>query len=154
MLAAAGAVLVCALLWAAFARPRLVPRGLQNLAELGYLFVRDQVARPFLGKDADRWMGLLLSVFLLSWIWSLTGVIPGIQLPVSAYLAFPAVMAVAVYVIKIYVGVRAHGVRGYLDGLVPPGLPRGLYLVLLPMELRQNFATSLFTHMLRPVRGP
>ncbi|MEV4186480.1 F0F1 ATP synthase subunit A [Streptosporangium canum] len=149
LMAVVGALLVCALMWAAFARPKLVPRGLQNVAEMGYVFIRDQAARPFLGKDADRWMGLLLSIFFLSWIWNLMGVIPVVQLPVSSFLAFPAVIAFSVYVIKIYVGVREQGAKGYVGNLIPRGLPRGAYVLLIPLELLQNFVTSLFTHMLR-----
>ncbi|MFJ2033696.1 F0F1 ATP synthase subunit A [Streptosporangium sp. NPDC087985] len=149
VMAVVGAILICALMWAAFAKPKLVPRGLQNVAEMGYVFVRDQAARPFLGKDADRWMGLLLSIFFLSWIWNLMGVIPLVQLPVSSFLAFPAVIALSVYVIKIYVGIRAQGAKGYVGNLIPRGLPKLAYILLIPLELLQNFVTSLFTHMLR-----
>ncbi|GAA2887329.1 F0F1 ATP synthase subunit A [Streptosporangium fragile] len=149
VMALLAAALVCGVCWAAFASPKLVPRGLQNVVELGYVFVRDQVARPFLGRDADRWMGLLLSVFLLVWVWNLMGVIPLVQLPVSAYLAFPAVLAVTAYVLKIYVGIRRHGLLGYLRGLITPGLPRASYVLVVPLELVYNFVTSLFAHMLR-----
>src|SRR4051794_29443561 len=37
VLAATGVLVVCALAWRAFARPQLVPRGLQNAGEYGYL---------------------------------------------------------------------------------------------------------------------
>ena len=39
--------------WAAFAKPTIVPRGVQNVAELGVLFVRDQILRPMMGKKGD-----------------------------------------------------------------------------------------------------
>ncbi|GAA4230607.1 F-type H+-transporting ATPase subunit a [Streptosporangium album] len=149
LMAVVGAVLICVLMWAAFAKPKLVPRGLQNIAELGYVFIREHAARPFLGKDADSWMGLLLSIFFLTWIWNLMGVLPFVQLPVSSFLAFPAVIAFSVYVIKIYVGVREQGARDYVGNLIPRGLPKVAYVLLVPLELLQNFVTSLFTHMLR-----
>ncbi|MEU8380230.1 F0F1 ATP synthase subunit A [Streptosporangium sp. NPDC048865] len=149
LMAVLAAALVCGVCWAAFANPKVVPRGLQNVVELGYVFVRDQVARPFLGKDADRWMGLLLSVFFLVWIWNLMGVVPLVQLPVSSFLAFPAVIAVSVYVLKIYVGVRRHGAVGYVRGLMPRGLPVLAYVLVIPLELLYTFVSSLFAHMLR-----
>src|ERR1700704_5290225 len=34
----------------AFRKPRLVPRGAQNLGEMGLLFVRDSILRPHVGK--------------------------------------------------------------------------------------------------------
>ncbi|MCK2221152.1 F0F1 ATP synthase subunit A [Actinomadura sp. ATCC 31491] len=150
LIALLGAAAVTALCWAAFARPKLVPRGWQSLGEYAYTFVRDQIARPSLGKDADRWMGLLLTIFLTVLAWNLMGVIPLIQFPVAAHIAFPLVLAVSVYAIKVWLGVRHHGVRGYLRGIVHlPGLPGWAYGIYAPMILAEVFVTSLFTHFVR-----
>jgi F-type H+-transporting ATPase subunit a len=46
------AVLVIAFFWAAFAKPKLVPRGMQNVGELALLAVRDQIVRPSLAPRA------------------------------------------------------------------------------------------------------
>jgi F-type H+-transporting ATPase subunit a len=151
LLATVGVLAVCALAWAAFARPELVPRGLQNAGEFAYLFVRDQIARPFLGKDADRWMPLLLSMFLLTLIWNLMGVIPGVQFSVNSHIAFPAVLAVLVYMIKLYLGFKHQGIRGFFkNSMFPPGLPRALAITLYaPLELVYIFVTAPFTHAVR-----
>ncbi|MEU8248158.1 F0F1 ATP synthase subunit A [Nonomuraea sp. NPDC048916] len=150
LIALLSSVVVIALCWAAFARPKLVPRGWQNLGEYAYVFVRDQVARPSLGKDADRWMGLLFTIFLTVLIWNLMGVIPLIQFPVAAHIAFPLVVAVSVYVLKLYLGVRHHGVLGYLKGIVYlPGLPWWAYSIYAPLILAEVLVTSLFTHFIR-----
>ncbi|GAA3525845.1 F0F1 ATP synthase subunit A [Nonomuraea rosea] len=144
------AVIVMAVCWAAFAKPKLVPRGWQSIGEYAYVFVRDQIARPSLGKDADRWMGLLLTIFLTVLIWNVMGIVPFIQFPVAAYIAFPMVLAVSVYGIKLYLGVRHHGVRGYLRGIVHlPGLPGWAYGIYAPLILAEVFLNSLFTHFLR-----
>ncbi|HEY1616629.1 MAG TPA: hypothetical protein VGG25_03375, partial [Streptosporangiaceae bacterium] len=50
--------LVCSLIvvtffWFAFAKPKLVPRGAQNLGEMGIGFVRDQILRPMMGERGD-----------------------------------------------------------------------------------------------------
>ncbi|WP_369407192.1 F0F1 ATP synthase subunit A [Microtetraspora malaysiensis] len=151
VLAIGGALVVCALAWAAFARPTLVPRGMQNAGELVYLFVRDQVARPFLGKDAERWMPLLLSMFCLILLWNFIGVVPGLQFPVNAHIAFPIVFTLIAYMIKIYLGIRHQGLAGYLKNLMfPPGLPKALALTLYaPLELLYTFVTAPFTHAVR-----
>ncbi|MEU6428271.1 F0F1 ATP synthase subunit A [Microbispora sp. NPDC046973] len=151
VLAVVGVILLCALAWGAFARPSLVPRGLQHLGEYGYLFVRDQAARPFLGADAERWMPFLLSLFSVILLWNLFGVIPGVQFPVNAHIAFPVVFAALVYVIKLYLGFRHHGVAGYLKSLMfPPGLPKPLALVFYaPLELLHTFVFAPFTHAVR-----
>ncbi len=36
-------VIVVAFFWSAFAKPKLVPRGTQNIGEVPYMFVRDEV---------------------------------------------------------------------------------------------------------------
>ncbi|MFI6602602.1 F0F1 ATP synthase subunit A [Nonomuraea sp. NPDC050536] len=151
LLAVLAVVIICGLGWAAFARPRLVPRGLQNVGEYAYVFVRDQVARPFLGKDADRWMGFLLTLFLLTLTWNLMGVVPVIQFPVASHIAFPAVLAAVVYVIKLYLGFRHQGFAGFFrNAMFPPGLPKALALVLYaPLELVYIFVTAPFTHAVR-----
>lgn len=145
-----GALIVCALAWSAFAKPQLVPRGMQNIGEKGYEFVRDQVAKPFLDKDTDRFMPLLLSVFFLILLWNLFGVIPLIQFPVASHIAFPAVFALTIYVVKIYLGIKHQGLIGYFRNMMfPPGLPKPIYILLAPIELLSNMIIAPFTHAVR-----
>ncbi|MFF0310133.1 F0F1 ATP synthase subunit A [Streptosporangium sp. NPDC004379] len=150
LLALLSTLIVVAFCWSAFANPKLVPRGVQNVAEMGYMFVRDQVARPFLGKDADRWMGLLLSIFFLVWIWNLMGVVPVLQFPVASHIAFPIVLALSIYILKIYLGVKHQGAVGYFKNMMfPPGLPKPIYVLLAPIELLSNMIIAPFTHAVR-----
>ncbi|SEG66233.1 F-type H+-transporting ATPase subunit a [Nonomuraea solani] len=144
------AVIAIALCWAAFARPKIVPWGWQGVGEYAYVFVRDQIARPSLGKDSDRWMGLLITIFLTVLIWNLMGVIPFVQYPVAANVNFAAALAFVVYALKLYLGVKHHGVRGYLRGIVHlEGLPGWAYALYAPMILAEVFVTSVFTHFIR-----
>lgn len=150
VLALLGAAVVCGFLWAAFAKPKLVPRGVQNVGEYGYMFVRDQVARPFLGKDADRWMPLLLSLFFLILLWNFFGVIPVLQFPVNSHIAFPIVFALTIYVIKLYLGIKHQGFFGYFKNMMfPPGLPKPIYVLLAPLEFASNLVIAPFTHAVR-----
>ncbi|MEV0348197.1 F0F1 ATP synthase subunit A [Nonomuraea sp. NPDC050680] len=150
LLALLSSIIVIGFCWAAFASPKIVPRGVQNVAEYGYMFVRDQVARPFLGKDADRWMGLLLTLFFLVFLWNIMGVIPILQFPVASHIAFPAVLAISIYVLKVYLGVKHQGPIGYFKNMMfPPGLPKPIYLLLSPIEFLSNMIIAPFTHAVR-----
>ncbi|WP_214413545.1 F0F1 ATP synthase subunit A [Sphaerisporangium fuscum] len=150
LLAVLGTLIVCVLAWSAFARPKLVPRGIQNLGELGYLFVRDQVARPFLGKDTERWMPLMVSLFFLILLWNFFGVVPVVQFPVASHIAFPIVFAVTIYVIKVYLGIKHQGFIGYFKNMMfPPGLPKFIYVLLAPIEFLSNLILAPFTHAVR-----
>jgi F-type H+-transporting ATPase subunit a len=150
LLALLSSVVVIGLCWAAFASPKIVPRGVQNVVEYGYMFVRDQIARPFLGKDADRWMGLLVSIFFLVLIWNVMGVVPFVQFPVASHIAFPVVLALSIYVLKVYLGVKHQGGVGYFKNMMfPPGLPKPIYLLLAPIEFLSNMIIAPFTHAVR-----
>jgi F-type H+-transporting ATPase subunit a len=145
-----GALVVCAFAWSAFASPKLVPRGMQNLGEVGYLFVRDQVARPFLGKDSERWMPLLISLFFLIWTWNIMAVFPVIQFPIASHIAFPAVLALSIYGLKIYLGIKHQGLGGYFVNLVPKGVkPKAIYVLLVPIEYLSSLVLAPFTHAVR-----
>ncbi|MEU7894652.1 F0F1 ATP synthase subunit A [Nonomuraea sp. NPDC049152] len=150
LLAILSSIIVLGFLWAAFSNPKIVPRGVQNVAEMGYMFVRDQVARPFLGKDADRFMALLLSMFFVIWVWNVMGVIPVAQFPVASHIAFPIVLAVSIYVLKLYLGFKTQGVGGYFKNMMfPPGLPKFIYVLLAPIEFLSNMIIAPFTHAVR-----
>ncbi|WP_431894104.1 F0F1 ATP synthase subunit A [Nonomuraea sp. bgisy101] len=150
LIAVLTALLLIAFFWSAFANPKIVPRGIQNLAELGYVFVRDHVARPFLGRHTDRWMGLLLTIFFTALVWNVMGVVPLIQYPIAANIAFPLVLAFTVYFVKIYQAVKHHGWSGYLGALLfPKDLPRWAIGLYAPLMFMENFLNSLFTHFVR-----
>ncbi|WP_329254993.1 F0F1 ATP synthase subunit A [Actinoallomurus sp. NBC_01490] len=141
---------VPAFFWAAFARPAIVPGRMQNLGELAYLFVRDQIARPMMGVRGDRWMGLLFSLFFFVWMANLMAVVPPAQFPVTGHIAFPAVLAGLVYVIMWVVGVRTHGLVGFIrHATCPPGLSRGETVLVAPLEFLSAFVLRPFTHAVR-----
>lgn len=144
-----GALVVCVVFWMAFAKPKLVPRGMQNLGEIGYMFVRDEIARPFLGRNTERWMPLLMSLFFLIWVWNIFAVIPVIQFPIASHIAFPAVLAIFVYCIKVYLGIKHQGPVKYFTNMIPKGLPLPVYFLLVPIEYLSTFVIAPFTHAVR-----
>src|SRR5918997_3980899 len=61
-------------------RGALVPRGVQNLAEQAYLFVRNQIAIDVIGpKDGPRYANYLASVFFFIFFMNLMEIVPGIN---------------------------------------------------------------------------
>jgi F-type H+-transporting ATPase subunit a len=150
LIAALTVVIVCAFFWAAYNKPKLVPRGVQNLGEVGYLLVRDQIARPMIGKDGDRWMPFLLSTFFFILIMNWMGVMPILYLPIASHIAFPIVLAAVVYVMMLFLSVKHQGLVGYFKNMMfPPGLPKPLYVILAPIELLSNVILRPFTHAVR-----
>ncbi|WP_067484130.1 F0F1 ATP synthase subunit A [Actinomadura hibisca] len=144
------ALVVIVFSWRAFGNPKLVPKGVQNVGEVAYLLVRDQVARPMLGKDGDRWMPFLFSTFFFVLFMNLAGVVPVLQLPATSHIAIPIVLALAVYLMMLFLGIKNQGLVGYFKNIMfPPGLPKALYLILAPIELLSTIILRPFTHAIR-----
>ena len=68
----------------AFRSPKLVPRGAQAVGEAGYLFIRDGIARDVIGKEGDRFVPFLFSLFFLIWLNNFFGIVPFAQIPTTS----------------------------------------------------------------------
>ncbi|GAA2066748.1 F0F1 ATP synthase subunit A [Catenulispora yoronensis] len=142
-------VLIVTFFWAAFNKPRMVPRGVQNIGEVAYLFVRDRMARDSMGVKGDKYVPLLFSLFFFVWLMNVMSFVPGIQFPVSSRIAFPAALAVMVWLTYMYAGFKRHGL-GYFRVLgVPSGVPLGILFILTPIELLSNIFVRPFTLAIR-----
>jgi F-type H+-transporting ATPase subunit a len=139
------AIIVIAFFWAAFAKPKVIPGRLQNLAELGVVAVRDQIARPSLGRRGDRYLGLLVSLFFFILLCNLMELIPVIQFPVMSRISFVVPMAATVYVLYLYLGFKNQGAWGYISNMWPRGVPWPVYIILIPVELLRFFIIQPFT---------
>lgn len=134
----------------AFSRPKLVPRGAQNLGEMGILFVRDQILRPHLGQKGDRYLPFLVSLFFFIWIMNVFEIIPGIMFPVTSKYAFPFGLTVIVWVTYVVIGMKHQGPLGYFKNMaVPQGAPAWILPLLAPIELFSNLLIRPFTLSVR-----
>jgi F-type H+-transporting ATPase subunit a len=149
LLACICAVIVIAFFWSAFAKPKLVPRGAQNLGELGIFFVRDQILRPMMGKKGDGFLPFLVSLFFFIWIMNLMEIIPVAQFPANSEIAFPAALMLMVYGTYTYLGIKHQGLRGYFSNMIPKGVPAGILVILAPVEILQYTIVRPFTLAVR-----
>ena len=134
----------------AFRKPKLVPRGAQNVGEMGVLFVRDQILRPQLGKAGDRFLPFLVSIFFFVWIMNIFGIIPTAQFPPMSHFAFPVTLALMVWVLYMYLGLKHQGpVKFFTNMMFPPGIPKPIYFILAPIELISNILVRPFTLAVR-----
>jgi F-type H+-transporting ATPase subunit a len=149
-------VIVVAFFWAAFWKPQRVPRGVQNLGELGILFVRDQILRPQMGKKGDNWLPFLCALFFFIWINNIFGIIPILYFPATSRFEYPAILTVMVWVLYMGIGMWKQGPLRYLKNLsVPAGAPWLLLPLLAPIEFLSNvfvrpltLSVRLFANML------
>lgn len=134
----------------AFRKPKLVPRGAQNIGELGYIFIRDGIVRETIGKGGEKFIPFLFSFFFLVWILNFFGILPGAQLPVTSIFAIPVAFALIVYFTWVPLGMIKQGPIGFFKNMMfPPGVPKPMYVLLAPIELISNILVRPFTHAVR-----
>lgn len=143
------AVILTILVFALGNKKRLVPTGMQNVAEMAVEFVEDGIVMETMGKEGIKYTPYLLSLFFFIFFTNIFEVIPIIQMPASARIALPLFLALLTYVIYHGAGVRSHGF-GYLKhALVPPGVPIALLVLVIPIEFISKFLVQPFSHTVR-----
>ena len=143
-------VIILAFFLYAFRKPKVVPRGSQNVGEMGYLFIRDGIAREVMGKDGDKFVPFLFSFFFLVWMLNFMGIMPFVHFPATSIFAIPVAFALIVYLTWVPIGVYRQGFGGFFKNMMfPPGVPKPMYLLLAPIEFLSNIIVRPFTHAIR-----
>ncbi len=148
--------LVFGLFFAATREPKLVPTGVQNVAESTVEFVEDQIVMQTIGPDGRGYMPFLLTLFTFVFVCNIWELIPLVQMPVNARMALPMFMAIVVWFVYIIVGIRHQGFFGYFkNAAIPPGVPKAIlplvaFIELLGILITRPFslAVRLFANML------
>lgn len=137
-------------------RRALVPKGVQNVAEASVDFINKGIVEQAIGHGGTPFAPFLTALFFFVFFNNILEVVPGWQMPGNARMAMPVFLGVLVLVLFVAVGIRAQGFGSYLkSSLFPPGLPKGLYALVTPIELISTFlvrpfslAVRLFANML------
>lgn len=131
-------------------RMKLVPGRFQSVVEMGLDFVRINIAHDLLGrKDGDRFLPLLTTIFFMILFMNLTGIIPFLNMPGTAVIAVPLLLAVISYIAFIYAGVKKSPAGFIKNSLFPSGVPPVLYIIVTPLEFISTFLVRPVTLTLR-----
>jgi F-type H+-transporting ATPase subunit a len=151
LLALVSTVVVVGFFWAAFNKPKLVPGKLQMVGEAGYDFVRRGIVYETLGKrEGEKYVPVMVSLFFFIWIMNLWSIIPLAQFPATSIIAFPAAMALVVYLLWMSLTFRKHGFAGGLKNVTGYDKSLGPVLPLVVViEFFSNVLVRPFTHMVR-----
>ncbi len=144
---------------------QLVPSGLMNAIEAMVLFIRDQVVEPNVGKKwTNAWTPCLLTFFVFILGANAIGMIPIFDLLglLNHWVLHPgedafltnvvhggttatgnfnvtAGLATVTFFAIIMAGTLAHGFVQHWKNLVPGGLPKPVYILLIPIEIAGLF---------------
>lgn len=144
------AAIVFGVFYIAGRQPKLVPRGIQNLAEATVDFIQNYIVMQTMGPAGLAFTPFLLTLFTFILVGNLWGLIPGVQMPVNARIALPLFMAIVVWLIYHFVGIRQQGLIGYFKSMMfIPGVPWPMYFLLTPIELATRLITQPFALAVR-----
>lgn len=110
------------------------PSGFQNAVEPVITFVRDEVGKPNLGHNYEKYMPYLLTIFFFILINNLVGLIPG-SANVTGNISFTLVLAF-ISMIVILFSTNRH-FWGHI--FWPPGVPFFVKIILIPVEFAGVF---------------
>lgn len=118
------------------------PKGWQNALEPVITFVRDDIAKPSIGKHYGKYLPYLLTVFFFILINNLFGLIPG-SANVTGNIAFTFILGIISFVI-IMISTNKH----YWAHIFWPPVPHGVKPILVPVEILGIF-TKPFALIIR-----
>ncbi len=141
---------ILTLLVLAARKASVVPSKLQYLGESGYSLVRDGMARDVIGPKGLPFAPFLASLFFFILANNFMSIFPFAQISPNSRFAIPLVLAVIVWVLYNYIGIREQGVGRYFkDAAIPPGVPAAALILVTPIELLQVFVIRPFTLAVR-----
>jgi F-type H+-transporting ATPase subunit a len=141
---------ILAILVMAARKATIVPGKLQYFGESGYSLVRDGMARDVIGPKGLPFAPFLASLFFFILANNAMSIIPFAQISPNSKFAIPLVLAVIVWVLYNWVGIREQGAGRYFkDAAIPPGVPVAALVLVTPIELLQVFVIRPFTLAVR-----
>lgn len=113
-------------------RPGEAPKGLQSLMEPLIIFVRDDVVKPNLGKDTERFLPYMLTLFFFIWFANILGLIPFLANPnLTGNITVTMALSLLTFVLT-----NVNGSKDYWMHLIwPPGVPLWVKIILVPIEI-------------------
>jgi F-type H+-transporting ATPase subunit a len=119
------------------------PKGLLSFLEPLVLFVRDDIVKPNIGKNYQKYLPYLLTLFFFILMNNLLGLLPG-SANVTGNIAITLVLSFITLIVT-----NINGKKSYWGHIFkPPGVPLALMPIMIPIEIVGIF-TKPFALMIR-----
>ncbi|MFQ5672116.1 MAG: F0F1 ATP synthase subunit A [Nitrospinales bacterium] len=119
---------------------KLVPGRLQNFAEITLEFLLSMVTE-YIGKEGKKYFPFIATLFLFLFSCNLIGLVPG-SYTLTSQLVVTGTFAVFIFFMTLVIGFARHGLH-FLGILVPPGIPKILIPLMIPIEIISMLARPL-----------
>lgn len=106
------------------------PKGIQSFFEPIITFIRDDVARNYLGDKAEKYTPYLLSLFFFIWFANLLGMTP-FNSNIMGNISVTLVLSVFTFILIV-----VNGTKDYWQHIFAmPGVPKAMWLLITPIEI-------------------
>ena len=120
---------------------KVIPGKLQSVFEIAMEFIKGMVDE-FIGKEEGRkYFSFVATVFIFILVCNLIGLVPG-SYTITSQLAVTGAFAVAIFFMTLVIGFVKHGAH-FLTILVPPGIPKIMIPIMIPIEIISMLARPL-----------
>ena len=119
------------------------PTGIQSLLEPVILFVRDEIVKPSIGANYNKYLPYLLTLFFFIWLGNLIGLTPGAG-NLTGNIAVTGVMAVFTLLLTLFSSKKYF----WRHVFWPPGVPILIKPIIIMVEIIGIF-TKPFSLMIR-----
>ncbi len=145
------------MIWVA-RRMQARPNRVQTAVETIFSLMKDNITKGNMSPSlAAKWFPFIGALFLFIWFCNLIGYLPlptnsdekfnilGAHIPAfglyaaTANVSIPLVLALIVFILFNYTGIRAQGFGGYLKSLIPSGVHGPMLLLIAPLEIVSTF---------------
>ena len=118
-----------------------VPGKLQSVLEIMLEFIQGMV-NEFIGKEeGKKYFSFIASIFIFILSCNLIGLIPG-SYTITSQLVVTGAFALGIFVLTLFIGFAKHGMH-FLGILVPPGVPKIMVPLMIPIEIISMLARPI-----------
>jgi F-type H+-transporting ATPase subunit a len=112
--------------------PSQAPKGLVNAMEALVEFIRTDVAKANIGKEYEKYLTYLLTVFFFILLCNLLGLVP-YGATATGNINVTLTLATFTFFLTQMAALKAHGIKGYLAHLTG-GTHPALWIIMIPIE--------------------
>jgi F-type H+-transporting ATPase subunit a len=110
----------------------LIPGKLQSVLEMILEFVRGMV-NEFIGAEGGKYFNFIATLFFFILCCNLIGLVPG-SYTITSQLVVTGAFATVIFIMTLIIGFAKHGGH-FFSILVPPGVPKIMIPVMVPIEI-------------------
>jgi F-type H+-transporting ATPase subunit a len=111
------------------------PQGWHNAIEAVLLFIREDICKPYLGKEGMRFFPFIATLFFFILAMNWLGLIPQpFGQTATGHIMVTGALAAMAFVLIQFVGIRKYGFFRHCRNFIPP-VPAPLLIIMIPVEI-------------------